>query len=389
MQDEFANLQKFIANNYALESLEAKLDEFNPLKVLKVDQYEIRHSNVISWLLAPGENHKLGNSFLKKILAEIILNNENIDTSLSVFDTEKMSYSDFEIRREWQDIDIIVISHINKLCIIIENKIYAKESKGQLIKYFDTVRKEYKSYEIIPVLLTLEGSDPTDKRYGVLSYTQVLHILKFIVSIQKENISKKVYDFIIYYLKTLEILTMEDTQIKKLCKEIYRDHKEALDLIYEYAEDTDFEESAKEFIQSINATQIHIDGKSAWFMPKKFEEYLEKVGEEKWCQNLPFAFWFTAQEGKLGIIIEVRPFVSVSLRQNFLNHLKNHNFNIHDRSFKLGAKYTRIFTKYPRFEDWDNKESIIQKMAELYEKTSKKAETDLLEACKTFDWEDV
>ena len=50
MQDEFANLQKFVANNYVLESLEAKLNEFNPLKVLKVDQYEIRHSNVISGL---------------------------------------------------------------------------------------------------------------------------------------------------------------------------------------------------------------------------------------------------------------------------------------------------------------------------------------------------
>ena len=36
MQDDFANLQKFIANNYALEELEAKLNEFNPLKVLKV-----------------------------------------------------------------------------------------------------------------------------------------------------------------------------------------------------------------------------------------------------------------------------------------------------------------------------------------------------------------
>ena len=65
MEDAFNNLHKFIANNYALENLEAKLSVFNPLKVLKVDKYEIRHSNIISWLLTPNENHNLGNSFLK------------------------------------------------------------------------------------------------------------------------------------------------------------------------------------------------------------------------------------------------------------------------------------------------------------------------------------
>jgi hypothetical protein len=386
MEDAFNNLHKFIANNYALENLEAKLSVFNPLKVLKVDKYEIRHSNIISWLLTPNENHNLGNSFLKKFLAEVIINNDHLETSFTVFNAQEMSYHDIEIKRERNDIDIFIVSRSNKLCIIIENKIYAKESKGQLKKYHNVVRKEYGDYEIIPVFLTLENALPSDNRYGVISYAQILHMLKFITSIQKENISIKVYDFINYYLKTLEILTMEDKEIKQLCKKIYKDHKEALDLIWEYAEETAFEESAQEFIQSIGAQKIHIDGRSAWFMPKELEINLEKVGEESWCQNYPFAFWFTAQEETLGIILEVRPFGSSSLRQSFLGHLKKHGFTIHERSFKPGAKYTRIFTKYPKFEDWDNKESIIQKMDELYTKSAKKAEENLLEACKTFTW---
>jgi len=101
-------------------------------------------------------------------------------------------------------------------------------------------------------------------------------------------------------------------------------------------------------------------------MPKEFETIIKKVGEENWCNNYPFAFWFVAQEEKLGIILEVRPFSSSSLRQNFLKHLKKNGFTIHDRSFKPGAKYTRIFTKCPKFEDWDHRESIIQKMDYLY-----------------------
>jgi len=245
MQDAFDNLHKFIANNYALENLEAKLNEFNPLKILKVDQYEIRHSNVISWLLTPNANHNLDNSFLKKFLAEVIINNESLETSLTVFDAQDISYHDFEIQREWNDIDIFLVNHTNNLCIIIENKIFAKESTDQLKKYYNKVKKEYSDFDIIPVFLTIDNTLPSDNRYGVISYKEILHMLKFITSIKKENISRKVYDFITYYLGILEILTMEDKEIKKLCKKIYKEHKEALDLIYECKENTEFERASQ------------------------------------------------------------------------------------------------------------------------------------------------
>ena len=386
MQLKFDNLHRFVANNYDLENLEAKLDEFNPFKVLKVDHYEIRHSNIISWLLNPKENHNLREAFLKKFLSEVIINNETLETDMNVFKAQELSFYDIEIYREWDNIDIFLVSKENKLAIIIENKIHANESKGQLDKYYNSIMEKYGSFEVIPVFLTLSGSEPTDKRYGTISYTQVLNMLKFITSIQKENLSQKVYDFISYYLRTLEILTMEDEDIKILCKKIYREHKDALDLIYEYAEDTEFEESAKDFITSLKAREIYIDGRSAWFIPKNIESEIEKVAEESWCNGYPLAFGYTAQEEKLGIILEVGPFKDSILRQKFLSHLRENGFKIHDRSFKPEAKYTRIFTKYPRFQDWDDKESIIQKMDDLLNKTALKATEDLKNACSTFEW---
>jgi len=50
-----------------------------------------------------------------------------------------------------------------------------------------------------------------------------------------------------------------------------------LDLIYEYAEETEFEESAKEFISGLKAVEIGIDGRSAWFIPKKLESIIKKA----------------------------------------------------------------------------------------------------------------
>lgn len=52
--------------------LHQKFHQFNPLKVLRVDQFEIRHSNVLAWLLNPNENHQLGSFFVKRLLSRLV-----------------------------------------------------------------------------------------------------------------------------------------------------------------------------------------------------------------------------------------------------------------------------------------------------------------------------
>lgn len=42
-----------------LEISNAILNKFNPFKVLRIQDTEIRHSNVIVWILNPNENHNL------------------------------------------------------------------------------------------------------------------------------------------------------------------------------------------------------------------------------------------------------------------------------------------------------------------------------------------
>lgn len=55
-----------------LAGLEKKLPEllgkFNPFRILKIEDYEIRHSNVIAWLLDPKESHGLGTEILSKFI---------------------------------------------------------------------------------------------------------------------------------------------------------------------------------------------------------------------------------------------------------------------------------------------------------------------------------
>jgi hypothetical protein len=381
-------LQRFIANNYEFERLESFLNEFNPLNVLKVDNYEIRHSNVLSWLLDPKENHKLGNTFIRKFLSEVIINNDNLKTNINVFNVQELSYSKIEIKREWNDIDIIIIDKENKIVVFIENKIYSSESKDQLKKYHKIIDDNFIGYEKIPVFLTLFGDNPSDDRYGTINYIKVLEIIRFIIEIQSDNLNGKIADFINYYLRTLELLTMENNELKELCKKIYKEHKVAIDLIWQYAEKNSFEEAANEFCEQKEFTNKFVNGRSLWVIPKIISENTKKVGEEKWAWSYPIAVWFSANDRKIGVILEVGPFLNGNLRVKFLEHIKKNGFTINERSLQPTARYTRIFSKYFAFDDWDEKESIVEKMDELYDKQLKKHLDNVNEACKSFNWEE-
>lgn len=50
------------------EQIEAKLSDFNAFETLGVVNTEIRHSNVLAWLLNPRENHGIGDVFIKKLI---------------------------------------------------------------------------------------------------------------------------------------------------------------------------------------------------------------------------------------------------------------------------------------------------------------------------------
>ena len=62
-----------LENNVAFQQLNQQVNSFNPLKVLRMENYEVRHSNMLAWLLDPKENHRLNNYFLRKTLEHLLL----------------------------------------------------------------------------------------------------------------------------------------------------------------------------------------------------------------------------------------------------------------------------------------------------------------------------
>ena len=153
-------LDAFLVDNDELEALNARLGKFNLFRVLRAERVEIRHSNVLAWLLSPGESHGLGANFLRRFLSRLLMENESLEISLTPAQVELMNLDDVEVVREWLGIDVLAYSRNGGWCLIVENKLASKESPGQLSRYVSAVQREFGRTAVIPVFLTLEGDDP-------------------------------------------------------------------------------------------------------------------------------------------------------------------------------------------------------------------------------------
>ena len=73
LTDEEA-LKNFLLDIDCLNELQPWTGHFNLFDVLKISRTEIRHSNVLSWLMNPNENHGMGDAFLKAVVQEMVVN---------------------------------------------------------------------------------------------------------------------------------------------------------------------------------------------------------------------------------------------------------------------------------------------------------------------------
>ena len=104
-------LEKFVVNNDDLEKLEIELSKFNLFEKLSLEHYEIRHSNTLAYLFNPKEDHGLSDYFLKKFLMSVYSNN---NVNISPIAIDSMNFSDAIIKREYKNIDLLIISNSNK-----------------------------------------------------------------------------------------------------------------------------------------------------------------------------------------------------------------------------------------------------------------------------------
>lgn len=385
-----SSVYDLILNSKMFEQLEVEVNQFNPFKVLDITHHEIRHSNVLAWLINPQKNHNLGDKVLKKIILRVLHNPENEDSipdEIRIKDVQVGDFVDAEIYREWRNIDLLMRSESNKFILLVENKIRSRESRGQLEKYLQTCSEIFSDkYKVLPVFLTLGGISPSSEKYCILDYNTIHDIVQFVSNLYRERMAIEVNNFIQYYLKTLGGLLAMDDEIKKLCLAIYKEHKDVIDKIYEIGHQIDIDHAINEFKKEYSSIiETYRNNKSFWFALTEFHS-IPKMDHD-WGGGYPISFWFSEYYGKMKLILEIGPFDESPERVRFLNQLEKKGVHISARAKEPGRKYSRLCTDTKNIKDWSDKDEILDAMIHLFnQKKMVKTINKLLEALKTYQW---
>ena len=394
-----------------LEELKNRTNQFNVFNALKLQNNEIRHSNFLGWLMTPYENHELGDYFIKEFLKSAIKDYSLKDeTELSLSEIAFLNLSDVEIRREYKNIDILIISPQNKFLCIIENKIWTGEHDNQLSRYAEIVEKEFIDYKKMYIFLTPEidvecelikreiNSSKT-AHYIPMCYEQVYEVIKKVLKFKSKHMNCEVKIFIEHYQKMIErnIMGNTDKEIVELCRKIYRENKEAIDLINEYndfraelnealievlKERDDLEVISEENYSTICFPKNVINSeklKFADWAPDNYIVHLHFVGNFKWKN---FLYLEIAVTGNLKENIEE----NIDKRAKIIEHLKT-KLNINKFNGNENWAYTRPIQILGcnEFYQCTNKIELKQLLKDKINGIEKSYIKDFKEALDTFE----
>jgi len=250
-EKDLQELERFILDNPEMEKLEGMLSDFNLFETLSLVHAEIRHSNVLSWLMTPAQNHGLGSYFLNLFLKHFISENKNTVEGVDVFKVEMLNYTDVEVRREWKKIDILIVIKDpgEKLVIAVENKVKSGEHSNQLTRYREIVEKEFAGFEKLFVFLTPDPVIPGDENWVNFSYGSIAALIDTTLRNKKNQLSENIYTFIKQYSQILKRYIVGNSEIEKISKQIYQKHKTALDIIFQYK--PDLASDISDFLQTL------------------------------------------------------------------------------------------------------------------------------------------
>jgi hypothetical protein len=229
-------LSNLVVNCPELTEVERLLGRFNLFRILKFEEGEIRHSNVLAWLLDPKESHGLGDLFLRRFLMLGLNDSEGGLHDLDPVELDSAEIRSVEVLREWNHIDVTIrIQTVDENWVVaIENKVRSKQHSNQLTKYRKVIEASFPEDKKLFIFLCKNREEPEDDAYIEATYDQVHAALSRTFDEQSNSIGDGPRTLIQNYLSLLEEKFMENSRIAELAAKIYKSHKLALDVIFEH-----------------------------------------------------------------------------------------------------------------------------------------------------------
>ena len=280
-QAQIAALENFAADTLGLEKLTELnnkwLSDLDFFDVLGIVHNELVHSRFLAWLLDPQQSHGSRDHFLKSFLYQTCAAaNELGMSAVPRAEIHGTDWSATDVRREWRNIDILILNRDARFVCAVENKIWAGEGIGadgasQLTRYRETLENEFPDFTRHFVFLSPQGipsQQETERQFWVPeTYATILQLVEQTIHDHAAVMTEDIRVFLRQYATTLRRNIVPDSnEVQQLAREIYLKHREAIDLIIKYK--PDFEAAAKEFCRQAITQQ------PSWVLDAGSERYI-------------------------------------------------------------------------------------------------------------------
>lgn len=286
----------------------AKDNGINIFGAVGMQTQEIKHSAFLAWLLNPNQLHGLNGLFLQKVIEKLFIikvdealkANSEILAESKIKSAEDLShfYNDSELIVETEKvingadsrIDIFIESKKTKTVLVIENKVFTTTHDNQLKRYEEKLSDRI-DWKKIFVYLTPNGDIPTDggkynEKWCIFSYKAILNAITELLrsSTLKTNKNLKLKFLLEDYIDMVDTNILKgNKELRSLCRQIRREHKEAFDLLLAYTDNVDevFKYCTEWAKNNISGLHIVVDNKRSFeFYTDGMEMFFFKNNEK-------------------------------------------------------------------------------------------------------------
>ncbi len=186
-----------------------------------------------------------------------------------------------ELRREWRNIDVLIVCEHPRLVVVIENKMHRREHEEKLQRYEDVAAGEYPGVPRLHVFLSPDAEEASDPDWIVYEYAQLHAVLSRCKRLAKSALGGDVGAFIDHYLNLIGSEFMSDAAIEQLCRRIYANHRRAIDLVIEHCATgaSPLASVAEEVIRADPARWcvLNCTGRRVDFVPAGWEKWIPPI----------------------------------------------------------------------------------------------------------------
>lgn len=339
---------------------------FNIFEALNISKQEIRHSRFLAYLLDPHAAHGLGDRFLRGLLLAAADGHPQLPVTRLELSIKDLSDASVQCERDHFDITVQVPSI--GLLFVIENKVDAAESDSQLRNYRESAKAKYPEYTFMGSFLTPDGYEGGDAHWGTMSYATVANEIRSILT--ETTLPPDVLLALNHYVDLIESKIMTSQALIDACREIYRTHKSAFDLVIEHGQESLLGMAFDQFLSKEPSLEaVARRTATVYFLAKdwKLLGRANKADKKRWPHELPVLFWFELKESKLLLRLEVGPIDSDNdgERKRLVDLFKT-KFNTSRAS--SSSTYTRVLMMQQKLKEDPVVDDVLAAMNSLWKK---------------------